>query len=91
MIWVAVRVISGPVELRAWAAAYPLYILAGTYMSGSIVRYLLLGFPAALAWAPLANIGVAGRTGLALVAASGVALGVAWVHYFVGGAGGPIP
>jgi hypothetical protein len=90
-VWAAVRVIPGPIELRTWAAAYPLYILAATYTSGSIFRYLLLAFPAALVWAPLANKGVAGRAGLAVVAVSGVALGVVWVHYFVGGTGGPIP
>ncbi|QGN56695.1 hypothetical protein [Nostocoides sp. HKS02] len=39
-------------ELGAWGAVYPLYILATTNPSFSFFRYLLLAFPLGLFWAP---------------------------------------
>jgi hypothetical protein len=41
----------GP-ELTGWGVAYPLYILAASSASFSVVRYLLLAFPLALLWTP---------------------------------------
>lgn len=41
----------GP-ELWGWAAFYPIYIVAASGATYSILRYLLLAFPLALIWVP---------------------------------------
>jgi hypothetical protein len=74
----------GP-ELRCWAAAYSLYLLASTRPTTSIVRYAML---AIVPWWPVPEIGRAvtsarGRAALALVVAClGVASQVVWMHWF---------
>ncbi|TQN45252.1 hypothetical protein FHX52_4491 [Humibacillus xanthopallidus] len=71
--------------------AYPLYIAIATYMSGSIVRYLIFGFPAAVMFSPLASKGPKGIFVLGIMGIAGFALGIYWITHFVGGDAGPIP
>jgi hypothetical protein len=73
----------GP-ELRAWAVAYPLYLLIATRPTTSIVRYVML---AAVPWWPWPEAGWTvtsrrGRTALvALVVVVGFVLQVLWLRY----------
>ncbi|WP_185747432.1 hypothetical protein [Humibacillus xanthopallidus] len=93
LVWAAARLVprAFPVELRAWMVAYPLYIAIATYMSGSIVRYLIFGFPAAVMFSPLASKGPKGIFVLGIMGIAGFALGIYWITHFVGGDAGPIP
>ena len=84
LVWVATRALpsDAPFGWRAWLVAYPIYLGAATFISGSLVRYLLLLFPAALL---LAGLGRSrwGRVPLAACCALGVGLQSAWVVFFV--------
>ena len=85
LLWIALRAlpVGCALELRAWTALYPAYLLLATFPSGSIVRYLLLAFPMALV-----VLGRGTRTPTALLVTLpvvGAALGVLWVFSFVGG------
>lgn len=93
LLWVAARVLPAgcPVEYRAWVMGYPLYILGATYMSGSVLRYMLFAFPVAFAFAPLLRRGRGGLVVLLVMALVGSTLGVFWVNHFVGSGAGPIP
>lgn len=74
----------GP-ELRWWAAAYALYVLASTRPTTSIVRYAML---AIVPWWPVPEVGravtsVRGRLALAVaVACLGLAGQLVWTHWF---------
>ncbi|MEP6648381.1 MAG: hypothetical protein ABJA74_00495 [Lapillicoccus sp.] len=92
LLWVAVRAIptDAPFGWRVWLIAYPVYLGGATFVSGSLVRYLLLLFPAALLLAGLARSRW-GRAFLAGCCALGLALQAAWVVLFAVPAGGLIP
>jgi hypothetical protein len=72
-------------ELRSWAWAYPLYILASTKPTTSILRYALL---AVVPWWPFPEIGrhvTARRDRLALIALVtllGIAAQVVWLRWY---------
>ena len=44
LVWVAIRALptDSPFAWRAWLVAYPVYLGAATFISGSLVRYLLV-------------------------------------------------
>jgi hypothetical protein len=73
----------GP-ELRAWAVAYPLYLLVATRPTTSIVRYAML---AAVPWWPWPEVGwsVTSRRAraalVAVVTGVGFVLQVLWLRY----------
>lgn len=92
LVWVAVRALptDSPFAWRAWLVAYPVYLGAATFISGSLVRYLLLLFPVALLLAGIARSRW-GRVLLAACCALGLGLQSAWVVLFVVPAQGLIP
>ena len=93
LLWVVARGLPRecPVEYRVWAVVYPLYVMGATYISGSVVRYMLFAFPFAFLLAPLARRGRTGWVVLSVLGLVGSALGVYWVHHFVGRDFGMVP
>jgi hypothetical protein len=84
-----------PLELRAWALVYGVYLALTLRPSSSIERYMLL---AAVPWLPLPALAPPGTSrwvrGLALgvVAAVGIRMQVGWVgHYLIPTAGSLLP
>ena len=69
-------------ELRAWAAAYPLYVLASTLPASSIFRYAM---PAIVPWWPFPEIGgvVTSRRGQVALAALVGALGIVFQYFYL--------
>jgi hypothetical protein len=92
LVWVAVRVLprGTPSAWRTWLVTYPVYLAAATFISGSLVRYLLLLFPAGLLLAGLARSPWS-RALLAACCGLGLGLQYAWVVLFVVPAQGLIP
>ena len=79
-----------PFAWRAWLGAYPVYLGAATFVSGSVVRYLLLLFPAALLVARVARWPW-GRIAVVACWTAGLGLQGVWVAGFVVPAQGLIP
>lgn len=72
-----------PALMRAWVLLYPPYLVLGSLVTSSLLRYFMLAFPAALAFLPLARRRVAGPVLLVLALVLGTAGAWVWVRDFM--------
>jgi hypothetical protein len=85
ILWITLRR-DGPAwgpELRAWAAAYPMYLFAVAPAAISIFRLMLLAFPLFWVLPERRPTPWAQRTTLAVLAVCGLFLQWYWIRYFL--------
>lgn len=68
-----------PALVRAWVVVYPVYLVVGSLVTSSFLRYFMLAFPAALMFVPV----VRRRAGGALFLAVAVALGILGARWWI--------
>lgn len=85
ILWLVLRRDSpswGP-EVRAWAAAYPTYLLAVAPAATSLVRLMLLGFPLFWVLPQRQPTPAAQKVTVAVLALLGIALQWYWIRHFL--------